>query len=394
MAKYYVRNILGSLLLLALFHLPQALVGQVEATVTIANETPDGSDYYFDLYLHEEAGSSGPIYLGDSQFRITFNVGSFTSPSLESVSNPGSLFSQEDGWNTLTPTDGSNLFDVAITRNNYYNAFATSIPVEKNNILNIELQGQPTGAFDTRIAKIDDKQLTHRLGRFKITGYKGSGSVDLSVVYGGGFGTDVLTYDPAPPHNLSTVTLNTGTLPVEWVSFTAEEINHQEVKLEWITGAELNNDKFEIEKQLKHGEFQKIGEVASPGNSTNPRVYQFFDSSPMTNVVYYRIKQIDLDGTFEYSNTVEVGFDFNGDEAYTVYPTPAIDEITIEALNNELLTHEYAVVDLQGKEIITGELEAGVAFDKVDVSRLAEGNYFIKIKAPNEEVYHLKFVKK
>lgn len=394
MFKFYIRNILGSFLFLALFQISAS--AQVEGIVTLANENAVGTDYFFDIYIHEAPGSSGSIYLGDSQFRISFDLSKFTNPKLEQVSNPGSLFGQEDGWATLVPISTDGAFNDAITRNNYFNSFSTDIKAENPNILNLELSGPSPGnqsALETRVAQIDDKQLTHRIGRYKVSGYTGTGGADLTLVYGGTFGTVVQSYDVTTPFDQGVVTLNSGTLPVEWISFTAEEINHQEVKLEWVTGAELNNDRFEIEKQLKHGEFQKIGEVASPGNSTNPRIYQHFDNTPMTSTVYYRIKQVDFDGTFEYSTTVEVNFDFNGNDAYAVYPTPADKEITIEALNDTQQAHEYSVLDLQGKEIMSGELEGGVSFVKVDITNLAEGNYFIKIISPEEEVYHLKFVK-
>lgn len=398
-SKYYLRNILGSCLLLVLVQFSAS--AQVEATVTIANENAVGSDYYFDLYIHEATGSSGSVYLADAQFRISFNIGNFNTAdlALTQASNLG-IFGQEDGFSTLVPENSDGAANDYFTRTTYLNGTSLTIPPEKNNILNIELDGPGPGnatALSNGVAKIDDKQLTHRLGRYKIAGYKGTGGADLTLIYGGGFGTALLSYDPAdltpPIFETSVVTLNTGTLPVEWISFTAEEINYQEVKLEWVTGAELNNDRFEIEKQLKHGEFQKIGEVASPGNSVNPRVYQYFDNTPMTSKVFYRIKQVDFDGTFEYSTTVEVNFDFNGNDAYTVYPTPAEKEITIEALNETQLSHEFWIVDLQGKEISKGEIEAGASYQKVDISELSVGNYFIKIKSPKEEIFHLKFVK-
>ncbi|MDW3647601.1 MAG: T9SS type A sorting domain-containing protein [Bacteroidia bacterium] len=394
MVRSYIKLILCALLFVGL---NSFAVAQVSAVVTIANESSSGADYFFDIYIHEANGSSGAVYLGDSQFRLSFDNSKFTNPGIHQVSNPGSLFGQEDGYSTFIPTTTDGGFNDAITRNNYYNALSVEIPNGKPNILNIELNGPGPGnqtAFDTRVARIDDNQFTHRLGRYRISGYKGSGDPSITVVTSGSFATALLTYASTSPWGTSVVSLSSGALPVEWMSFTAEATEHQEVQLEWITGAEINNDRFVIEKKLKHGEFTDIGAIQSKGNSTNPQMYSFFDNTPMTNVVYYRIRQIDLDGTTDYSNTLEVKFEWGGDNPYVVFPSPAEDEITIETYIEEMMDHEFWILDLQGKEISNGMIEAGKAFQKVDITELSEGNYFIKVQGPNESIHHLKFMKK
>ena len=370
---------------------------QVSAVITIANENVSGSDYFFDLYIHEGSASSGPVYLGDSQFRISFANNRFTNPDLHQVSNPSSLFGQEDGYGTFIPTNADGAFNDAITRNNYYNSISVTIPNGQPNILNIELNGPGPGnqnAFDTRVAKIDNNQLTHRLGRYRISGYKGSGDPNLSLVTSGSFSTAILTYASSSPWNTSVVSISAGALPVEWLNFTAENTLNQEVELSWSTAWEINNDRFVIEKKLKHGEFTDIATIASKGNSNSPQSYSFFDNSPMTERVFYRIRQVDIDGTTDYSKTLEVKFDWGKDRPYALYPSPAEKEILIETYIEQEMDHKFWVLDLQGKEVLKGVIPEGFSVKRLDIEKLPTGNYFVKIQGPNESTHHLKFTKK
>ncbi|MDW3647602.1 MAG: T9SS type A sorting domain-containing protein [Bacteroidia bacterium] len=370
---------------------------QVSAVITIANENISGSDYFFDVYIHEGNASSGPVYLGDSQFRISFDNSKFTNPGLHQLSNPSSLFGQEDGYGTFVPSNTDGAFNDAITRNNYYNSISVSIPNGRPNILNIELNGPGPGnqnAFDTRVAKIDNNQLTHRLGRYRISGFKGSGDPNLSLVTTGSFSTALLSYGSSSPWNTSLVSISAGTLPVEWMSFTATNTNNQEVKLFWITAWEINNDRFVIEKKLEHGDFTDIASLASKGNSNSPQSYTFYDNSPMTERVYYRIKQIDLNGTADYSNTLEVQFDWGKDQAYILYPSPAEHKVSIETYIQEERDHAFWVLDLRGKEMINGKIKKGNSIKKLNIEELPAGNYFVKIQGPNDSIHYLKFTKK
>ena len=77
----------------------------------------------------------------------------------------------------------------------------------------------------------------------------------------------------------------------------------------------------------------------------------------------------------------------------TFFPSPADEEITIEALTNTGEIHKYWILDLRGREILSDEIKADEEFKKVDITNLAEGNYFIKIEDARENIYHLKFTK-
>ena len=95
------------------------------------------------------------------------------------------------------------------------------------------------------------------------------------------------------------------TMPVELASFTAA-VSEKGITLSWITASETNNLGFEIQRSLDEKTFQKVGFVKGNGTSTKSHAYSFVDESAHGNTYYYRLKQVDLDGTFELSKILTV----------------------------------------------------------------------------------------
>lgn len=117
---------------------------------------------------------------------------------------------------------------------------------------------------------------------------------------------------------------NMQVLPVTLAGFRARLLDNGTVKVEWATLDETNNDRFEIQRSNDNGRsFEKIGQLAGNGNSTVFNNYEFLDANPQKGSNVYRIKQVDFDGSFEYSPIalVEVG---NGSEPgkVVIYPNP------------------------------------------------------------------------
>ena len=98
-----------------------------------------------------------------------------------------------------------------------------------------------------------------------------------------------------------------GGVPVELTSFTATS-NGKEVILNWSTATELNNQGFEIERSEDNISFNTIGFVPGFGTTTEPKSYSYSDQSVNSGTNYYRLKQVDYDGSYEYSDVVEVEF--------------------------------------------------------------------------------------
>ena len=97
-------------------------------------------------------------------------------------------------------------------------------------------------------------------------------------------------------------------LPVELTIFSAS-VSEESVELKWETATEINNYGFEVQRKYKNNSWEKIGFVSGNGNSNSPKFYSFSDKSLTENgTLNYRLKQIDIDGKYEYSDIVEVNF--------------------------------------------------------------------------------------
>lgn len=130
----------------------------------------------------------------------------------------------------------------------------------------------------------------------------------------------------------------TGIVPVELASFIASVWQDEKtVQLNWTTATEINNSGFEIQKQVSSkqsavGNWEVIGFVPGFGTTTEPKSYSFIDEDVTTGIYKYRLKQIDFDGSFTYSNEIEVAVDFTPKEfiLYQNYPNPFNPTTTIK----------------------------------------------------------------
>ncbi|MEM6807514.1 MAG: T9SS type A sorting domain-containing protein [Bacteroidota bacterium] len=168
------------------------------------------------------------------------------------------------------------------------------------------------------------------------------------------------------------------TLPVEFSYF---DVRKEEggVSLQWETAFELNNDRFEIEKSVNGQDFEKLGEVMGVGNSQESNSYNFFDPSPKEGKNYYRLKQVDFDGQFMYSELKELTFSYDQtDFYYSAYPNPSTDILNIVS-PNEQEAMKVRLFDQQGHEIKSQALINGKTV--MNVSQLAKGMYFLSLES-------------
>jgi photosystem II stability/assembly factor-like uncharacterized protein len=183
-------------------------------------------------------------------------------------------------------------------------------------------------------------------------------------------------------------TINGGT-PVELTSFTSLTIGNN-LNLNWQTATETNNLGFEIErlKEIKSeifNDWERIGFINGNGTTTEPKTYSFVDENLSAGKYQYRLKQIDFDGTFEYSNTIEV--DINLPETFALencFPNPFNPSTKIKYEIPKQSRVLLRVYDILGNEVITlvNEIQSAGSYQTIfDASELSSGVYIYKIEA-------------
>ena len=176
-------------------------------------------------------------------------------------------------------------------------------------------------------------------------------------------------------------------VPVEMLAFTAS-VNNSDVQLLWSTATELNNRGFEIERSNNdQNNFAIIGFVQGKGNSTEINYYSFSDNPQVsgTNQIYYRLKQVDFDGTFSYSEVVNVTYDVPAEFVLSQnYPNPFNPSTTINYYVPKESYVSIKVYDFLGREITTlvSEMKSTGSYELLfNASSLPSGTYFYVMTA-------------
>jgi len=181
-------------------------------------------------------------------------------------------------------------------------------------------------------------------------------------------------------------------LPVELSSFSASVVASA-VKLSWRTETEISNYGFEVERKVNSSQssvsnYEKIGFVGGYGTSNSPKDYSFEDKNVSAGKYSYRLKQIDKDGQFEYSKTIEVDFGVPAKfELSQNYPNPFNPTTTISYNLPEAANVKLTIFNLLGQEIKTlvNEFkEASVHTVNFDASELNSGLYIYKLQAGSQ----------
>ncbi len=175
-------------------------------------------------------------------------------------------------------------------------------------------------------------------------------------------------------------------LPVELNLFEAIPKNGS-VLLKWTTATEVNNYGFEVERKQTGYEWNKIGFVEGSGNSNSTKNYTYTDNTLNGGKYLYRLKQIDIDGKFEYSNEIEV--DLSTPLRYSLeqnYPNPFNPTTNIRFSLPEASKVKLVVYNLIGEkvaELVNGKMESGNHSVVFNASGLTSGFYIYKIVTPN-----------
>ncbi len=178
-----------------------------------------------------------------------------------------------------------------------------------------------------------------------------------------------------------------GSIPVELTSFTSV-VRDNDVTLNWKTATETNNSSFVVERKSdQKSEFTQIANVPGRGTTTQPVSYSYTDADLTAGTYTYRLKQIDLDGTFEYIGTIEV--EVVPPKVFALeqnYPNPFNPTTTIKysvPVKGFVNMSIFNVLGEKVTDLINKEVEAGSYELNFNASNLSSGVYFYKLEAGN-----------
>ena len=212
--------------------------------------------------------------------------------------------------------------------------------------------------------------------------------------YVGGLNVEITT----PPTHLNNLLLQA--LPVELGTFTANT-NQRDVNLSWTTKTEVNTSLFEVERTLQSTQsWVKAGEVTASGNSSSIKEYSFVDKKLNSGKYSYRLKIVDADGSFRYSDAVEAEISLPKDYAISQnYPNPFNPTTSIDyqlPFDSKVTLELYGITGEKVATLINSELSAGYYTADINASaiNLASGVYIYRMTAQNSTEKNFVQVKK
>jgi Secretion system C-terminal sorting domain len=324
---------------------------------------------------------------------IINNAGSLSISSTNSLENNGTINNTGTYSSTGTYSGTGNFINSTSTGK------VLAAGVDCNSFTKLSLLSTASTHFDlgagaacTGFDRLAISGLATLAGSFTASGTVTVGNTFIVMTYGTKSGTFSNTSHTITAGKIAVMDYTTAgqvkinivaTLPIELLSFKATPSVSSNL-LAWTTANEVNNKGFDIERSIDGTTFSAFGQVKG---ANKPRTYQYVDNQPF-NTTYYRLKQIDFDGTETYSKIVSVELKGKA-KGLKVYPTLVSDGVlTVEVIARNEATEgrqlfDFSVTNLLGQQVLTGKTS-----QQIDVSALAKGTYILKVGA--EQV---KFVK-
>jgi hypothetical protein len=176
-------------------------------------------------------------------------------------------------------------------------------------------------------------------------------------------------------------------LPIELQEFYGEQVSENQVLLSWNTLSEKNADYFTIEKSFDGHRYEVIGRMKCVGNSSEKNNYSFEDKYAITGINYYRLKQTDFDGKFEYFDPVAVEV-ISSNLTCTLIPNPTSTDCKVQLSSRLRQKIQLEVFDLHGKSLYSNELRITEGINTLDIPSSAwnNGTYIVRVMGENEVV--------
>lgn len=356
------------------------------------------------LYIEDNATISGgdaTAYIEGPMVKMgrtdgqdfTFPVGSASNYAPITISQVSNLSSEIQVEFFGDPPPWGDSFNASINNiieNNYW-----SIDKNSGNDVNVTIHwdegiaGGITELDDLIVVRLDEtsgSEIWENYGNASTTGTTTTGTVTSSLVMG----------DPPPwgdqKFTLGSISALNTMMPVELTKFQAVQQSTQ-VYTQWETASERNTSHFEIERSNNGFNFESIGNRLSNGDTNIAQQYNYNDVNPKSGLNYYRLKIVDLDGSFEYSHIEVVKFEYT--PSVELFPNPIKDVIHLKTdkLNSEKNLIE--IFDRTGKLLFMDVLEfenGKLNLDADSINIYENGTYFLRITGKTENQI-LKFIR-
>jgi hypothetical protein len=313
------------------------------------------------------AGTGGITPHGGSGHFAVSNGGNQACPLETSTGKPSEMYQDIDvSSNAVSIDAGTAQYNFSGWYATYNNQDYSRVIIEYRTSANVILstydsgQQRKPGNVWTKLADTRIAQANTRIIRIR-----------LISKCGGTTGDDDGYYD-----DLS-LTVTTIVAPVKFLYFTAQETG-ETIQLTWATASEKNNDYFTIEKSTNGITWFSIGQVPAGNTTQNGFNYEFTDYSITKNIQYYRLKQTDKDGSYEYSNQILIHSQIGSD--IEIYPNPFKDKIELKTK----LTASIEIYTTQGSLIYSSMATDTENTTIINTENLTQGLYLFKITTENE----------
>ena len=171
-----------------------------------------------------------------------------------------------------------------------------------------------------------------------------------------------------------------GTLPVEFL-YVKASASFDNLIIKWATASETNNDFFTVERSKDGINFEEVASVNGAGNSEEVNTYEIEDNNAFSGKSYYRVKQTDFDGKFDYSNVVAVENTSAADVSFNVYPNPAVNQVNID-ISRMGSNVKIEIMDINGGSVYAADFDGDfTSTAQIDVTSLPRGMYYVNVKA-------------
>ncbi|MDZ4667995.1 MAG: T9SS type A sorting domain-containing protein [bacterium] len=325
-------------------------------------------------------------------FGLTFNSIGNTNGELSITrynTPPASIASPVFATNTSSTTSNSSVFTPNNTSQthwyvtsysgmgtgNYYSTIAYTLNIDMTGIPGIS---SPDSLYIIRRSDYSDSWKT--IGS----------SVSSSNLYTG----NIIGFSDFTIGSVSSV----NTLPVQWLSFTAQKKDANSNLLNWATASETNSHYYEVQVSKDGFRFEPIGKVKAAGNSQEKQSYSFLHKQVLSvdQTIHYRLKQVDTDGAFTYSKTISIAHDLDRTETKISLSNPFENTPVLWCNQNLEGILNIKVYDQQGKLLIEKSIETQAGYHGYslnEMSALNQGIYIIEMECNQVKIPSQKIIK-